>query len=214
MEEPIVFFGKKHKKGISKELAKNVDQSLAWENQNTSQYSPGIVKNTEIIARKIFSPIQIDVESGEIKTAAFDDVSNKGLSVNRLSQITENGIHEAGEIKANRDRESIPDRQYCGFIKASVNKIRKDLEGENRVFAVYDTALENDISHADVCMIQQGVMNNLPKSAANKERRRRLRENFGPLEIQTTKRSPISTNRFSLVFLFLLFVSLMFFWFS
>ena len=95
-----------------KYLADNFEKALEWERLSVSEYSPGIVEDHEIIVRQIYSPIHIDDESGEIKTAAFDDALNKGLSGNRLHHSNEEHIHKLGKSKAEHDRQTKPERQY------------------------------------------------------------------------------------------------------
>ena len=183
MDDPIVFF--ENSKDISKQLAKNQEKALEWEQVKTSKYSPGIVKNDETVVRQIFSPIHVDEETGEVKTAAFDDASNKGLSVNRLAHASPEDIHQSGEKKADTDRKSgKEDRAYLGFVEADVEKIRSDLEDNTRVFTVYDTALKKAIHHGDVCTIKQNdcQIPKLSKKLAKKERRLRLQRKFSTLQ--------------------------------
>lgn len=186
MDDPILFF--ENSIDISKELAKKHKKALEWEQVKTSKYSSGIITNEEIVVRQIFSPVHIDEETGDIKTAAFDDSSNKGLSVNRLAIATAKEIHVLGETKAVRDRESgKPERLYLGFVETCVQIIRSDLEDNCRVFAVYDTALEDAIHHGDVCTIKQNgcEIPPLSKKVAKKERRLRLQRKFSELKYST-----------------------------
>jgi hypothetical protein len=63
-------------------LQDNPQQALDWELAcSASEYSPGRVQDCEILHRQIFHPIHLDDETGKLKPAAFDDASNKGLSV-------------------------------------------------------------------------------------------------------------------------------------
>ena len=162
-------------------LSKYQDVALRWEYVTSSNYSSNVVSNEEEVARLILSPIHIDKETGDIFPAAYEDVSNKGLSVNRLSMHkSKNTIHQIGEEKANRDRERNPNREYIGFAIASVNAIRSEVENSVRNFAVYDTALEDITCHADVCLINQGPdpIANLPPKAARMQRRLKLKNIF------------------------------------
>lgn len=165
-------------------MSQNQEVALKWEDMSSSQYSSGVVVDDEKIARLILSPIHIDKETGDIFPAAYDDVSNKGLSVNRLSMHeSKNTVHQIGEDKASRDRERDSSREYIGFAVASVNAIRRQIENSVRVFTVYDTALEDIRCHADVCLINQGenIIEKLPPKAAKMQRRRTLQGVFDKL---------------------------------
>ncbi|KEA51447.1 hypothetical protein DT73_17180 [Mangrovibacter sp. MFB070] len=170
-----------------KELSKEYDSSLSLEKETVSEYSPGIISNEEYVCRQVFSPIHYDSDTGEIKSAAFDDVTNKGLSVNRLSCLDEAGIHQLGITKAENDnvRKGNSERVYLGFAKSNVNEIRRiidkfeDSDKEKRIFAVYDSSLADVPSHADICQIEHNqCSSSLGKKATNMLRRARLQEKF------------------------------------
>lgn len=165
-------------------LSDNFETALELERESVSGFSPSTVCENESFARQIFTPIHIDLETGDIKTAAFTDAFDKGLSVNRISYIANEEIHQLGENKAQLDRENRPDRMYLGFITAKVSELRSCLEGGKRIFAIFDTALEEVPSHADLCVLLLGAnesSNPLPKKAARKKRRLTLKRIFGNL---------------------------------
>jgi hypothetical protein len=172
-----------------KKLAEDIDKSIEWESESVSDYSPGVVEDTEDIARQIFSPIHIDSDSGEVKTAAFDDVSNKGLSVNRKKFVTDCALHELGEKLAEKYNDSKPNsnRKYMGYVYARTENIRLTMENKIRVFTVYDTALKEIPHHADVCMLLHDLDESqnppLTKKLARKARRLRLQRLFSGLNI-------------------------------
>lgn len=180
--EYIIFFGNEDvAQNKCKLLAENYDKTLEWESLSVSEFSPGIVKNAECIARQIFYPMHID-DDGEIKTVAFDDAFNKGLSINRLDYADEKDIHQLGESKAERDRLLKPERKYIGFVEASVSHFRTFFECDKRAYAIFDTATEDVFHHADVCVIIFGPINcksyDLPKKAALKNRRFEMKKIF------------------------------------
>lgn len=141
--------------------------------------SPGVVLDDEFVARQIFSPIHYDEDQDEIVAAAFQDVSDKGLSVNRLNYASEQDIHTSGLVKAEKDRERRPNRKYIGFVESSVGDIRSIFEDEIRIFTVYDSALPQAEHHADICQIFfEGSVQGLPKKVANMDRRKKLQEKF------------------------------------
>ena len=128
-------------------LTENYEQSLEWEKESVSSHSCGIVKDEEILARNIFSPHHYDTETGEIKSLAFDDVLNKGLSVLRYSYTTSDEIISIGEDKQKETHE------YLGYVTIQAKCIREYIIGLNRAMAIYDTALEDLLMHADICSI-------------------------------------------------------------
>jgi hypothetical protein len=146
------------------------------EQGSVSPYSPGTVQHNELLARLIFSPIHIDEVDGSVKEAAFSDVQDKGLSVNRLTSSNAEEIDKIGEEKAKQDKlsESKRDREYLGVVMASAGEIRaiKNPGSDGRAFCIYDTALKNNISHADVCQLLVG------NKAKRKEARRTLHKTF------------------------------------
>lgn len=155
MTESQKFFDNpEHTKEKCKLLAGMYIQSIAWEKEKVSIYSPDIVEDKEEIARQIFSPIHVDQETQELTTLAFDDMFNKGLSVNRLKLISISNLNEKGMEKAKKDRERRPDREYAGMVTALVTDIRKATD-KIQWFTIYDTSLQDDISHADICCIHQ-----------------------------------------------------------
>lgn len=154
MSEAIEFFSDKSiAKDKCKYLAEEYARSLTWEKEKVSIHSPGTVQNDEKIARQIHSPHSYDQESGKLTTFAFDDMFNKALSVNRLSFTDTEELHDVGENRAEKARESNPKREYVGLSIAEVTEVRSCYEGLERWFAVYDTSNEDDISHADVCCV-------------------------------------------------------------
>lgn len=177
--DPISFFSNEEQsKRICKELAKDHKQALSFEEVSVSCFSPGIIEHDEFIARQIHSPIHFDEDKGDFTVAAFDDVFNKGMSTNRLRFESDQEVHNIGKAKAETDRGRRPDRQYMGFVKALVGKIRADFEGELRTFGVYDTSTENSQSHADLCGLILSGSSGLPKNAARLQRRHRLKKIF------------------------------------
>lgn len=175
----------------SKLLAENHAHALALELCSVSTFSPGTVSNQEIVARQIFSPIHLDEEDNTIKAAAFDDVSNKGLSVNRLSYTNEETIHSTGQAKASNDNNyainngqpSKANRSYIGYIVANVAEIRNYQDENHRIYAVYDSSLELAIEHADVCMIKHDTINPNGSKWVKMFRRKKLQEMFSELVV-------------------------------
>ncbi|MDQ1339565.1 MAG: hypothetical protein QG567_717 [Campylobacterota bacterium] len=153
--------------------------ALEWEQGEVSNYSPSIVEDKEIIARQIFSPLHFDIVNGELLPSAFSDVENKGLSVDRMAYTTDKTLHYNGRTMAAEANQTRTYREYFALYKAKVSTIRSILEGEIRVFAVYDTSLENRKSHADVCKITTSSI--LPAKSFKLFIRKRLSEAFSEI---------------------------------
>ena len=138
------------------------DKLLAWELETASKYSPGPVSNAELLHRQIISPIHFDEETNSFTPMAFDDASDKGLSVNREPYITEEQISCMARARVDSFNISNPDkkeRSFSGIVHFLCNDVRQitvnTAQGLSpiRGFCVYDTALEDDKSHSDICQI-------------------------------------------------------------
>ena len=138
------------------------DILLRWELETASEHSPCPVKDTEYLYRQIISPIHYDEETKTFTPTAFDDASNKGLSVNRESYATENDISFKGIERVNNFNVNSPEkpqrtfsgvvRFYCYDIRQITVNTKQGLSPV-RGFCVYDTALQEDKSHSDICQI-------------------------------------------------------------
>ncbi len=128
-------------------LTENYEQSLEWEKESVSSYSCGTVKDDEGLARNIFSPHHYDISTGSLTTLAFDDILNKGLSVLRCNQVDTAKIIEIGKNKK-KDTHG-----YHGYIRVQAKTIREYVVDSKRAMAIYDTAMIDLFSHADICSI-------------------------------------------------------------
>jgi len=128
-------------------LTENYEQSLEWEKESVSLYSCGVVKDDEGLARNIFSPHHYDISTGSLTTLAFDDILNKGLSVLRCNQVDTAKIIEIGNNKK-KDTHG-----YHGYIAVQAKTIREYIVDSKRAMAIYDTAMIDLLSHADICSI-------------------------------------------------------------
>ena len=144
------------------------------ENQTVSEFSPGVVGDDEDVARNVYSPIHINNETGEVLPTFFSDVKDKGLSVNRIEHVSAQGMREMGLIKLKTDlANGKTDRTYEGFVRAKADNIRAVSDENGRSFCVLDTALEGNVSHADVCQ-SMGIRTR----SENKEIRKKLYDIF------------------------------------
>lgn len=127
----------------------------ACESHSVSPHSVGPVANDETVWRIILSPVHWDVTTGKVKELAFEDASNKGLSVQRLAVIrSEDGIRACGlrqaTLKVGRTFEFA-----CGAVASAIRSIRNIEDGGR--FCIYDTAEVDDAGHADVCQTRHGT---------------------------------------------------------
>lgn len=119
------------------------------------------------------SPVHYDVAAGKVKEAAFDDASNKGMSVQRLVVTGSEGeIRQRGHARASAK----PGRTFevaVGATAAGICALR-GLEDGGR-FCIYDTADPSDPGHADVCQTRHGSKH------ARAQLRRELQKQFSLL---------------------------------
>jgi hypothetical protein len=169
----------------SAELALNPEAAIALELESVSSHSPRVVSSEEMVARQVYSPIHVDDDGVKITAAAFTDVGNKGLSVDRLSFVSLDDVSKAGNNKAETDRIAGKDREYLGVSIAKVGDIRSivDAHDSKRVYGVFDSALPHAVHHADVCCIvpEQDPSFTPGKKVLKKARRRALQECFGAI---------------------------------
>ena len=109
-------------------------------------------RSFEVLIRTLYSPYQIN-ENGMVTPASFRDALKRGLSINRKSCIDEADLPRRIEGKIERDRKAGKERdEFYRVVTARCGDVRQlfSEEGE-RLFCIYDTASEEDVSHADVC---------------------------------------------------------------
>lgn len=152
-------FFEKHSNNPSKcEHLNKEPLRLVWQNEPASKYSPGPVSDDENLCRQVFSPIHIDMDNKTLKPTALSDAENKGLSVFRLAHTKESEIINAGHSKALNDNlAGKPPRDFVATINMNAGEVRtiKNHEGKPG-FGIYDTALEHQISHSDICHVEPG----------------------------------------------------------
>lgn len=135
---------------------------LQWEQESASEFSPGIVLDEEILYQQIVDPTHIAPSGEGLKPVAFQDSSNKGLSVNRVIHSTvqiliQRGIERAE--KFNLENPMRPAKTLWGFAKFKTERVRQiiaEYVGQ-RAFYVYDTGNPDDPSHADICQCVKDV---------------------------------------------------------
>lgn len=138
----------------------SLETQLEWEAETASSHSPGPIKNDETLIRYWLNPVHYDRQTGTLKATAFDDASNKGLSVNRLNHVSLEDIRDTAQVRVEAWIQANPDkipRELIGYSDFSAGEARSvqvvEPPPSRRAFAVYDTANLQDKSHADVCQI-------------------------------------------------------------
>lgn len=138
---------------------------LAWEQECASEHSPGPVYNSEILYRQMLNPTHYDPVNKILKVTAFSDTSDKGGSVNRANHVTKVEVLAAAQRRVaqiNERKTPGSEVELWQLIELNCSDVRAILTPSNsevpnsRAFGVYDTALEHDRSHADICQIVSG----------------------------------------------------------
>lgn len=140
--------------------AKPEATQVTWETETCSDHSPGPVQDDECLVRAFDQPTHY--RDGEILPSAFTDVAVRGLSCNRLNYTTiDAALARSRErvVLANARRGSnAAERETVAYATLSVAYLRGLLCGAppRRGLAVYDTGMQDDPSHADVCLLVAG----------------------------------------------------------
>lgn len=101
--------------------------------------SPGAITGQETLAR--FVPlIHFDSATGTVKPSLFEHARRMGMSVTRVEHTGPDGLARQQET-----------RNYLGYVAASCADIRGVLWEGSRAYCIYDTALQDNTAHADVC---------------------------------------------------------------
>lgn len=133
---------------------------------SASRHSPGVVLSEEELVRQVHSPVHWDSATNEVKLGFYDDLTSKGLSVNRRKYANSDDLSNVSHSRATSSG-----REAVGFVCAIASSINKLLSDENgQLGAVFDTAKHDDPSHADVCATVA------PDNAKRRELRYRLYE--------------------------------------
>jgi hypothetical protein len=119
----------------------------------------------EVLIRTLYSPVHINMETGGVDPSAFQDAVDLGLSVNRKDHTTGENLKASIEKKIADDIAA--GKRTDGFWKV-VTVLCGDVRGvlweaSARLYCVYDTAKEDDPSHADVCQALD-----IPKGTENR----------------------------------------------
>ncbi|WP_313818709.1 hypothetical protein [Cupriavidus sp.] len=135
-----------------------IAERFEWEQgQSASKHSPGIVRNEEVICRQLHSPVYIERSTKMLKPTAFDDITNKGLSTDRIAHSGKEAIIAAGHARAEAYNANITDpekkRSLIAIAHLDCTKVRQHQVNGKQAIGVFDTALQENVAHSDVCAL-------------------------------------------------------------
>ena len=113
-----------------------------------SQYSPGPVASSEILARFVFAPVHVR-RNGNLKPSIFSHVSNKGCSIQRESMA---GTGEmVGFVEGFLGKNETA--SWVGLITGKCEDVRQiRFDGSMKsVVCVYDTGNVGNPAHGELC---------------------------------------------------------------
>lgn len=132
---------------------------IDWELSSASKHSPGPVEDAEDLIRYWISPFHFNTATGQLKPTAFEDASDKGLSVNRSKFTTPEAVQAMAVDRVDEWNKNNPTREqrtllgYSTFTAGEVRSVMTDGSPPRRALGVFDTAKPDDASHADVCQL-------------------------------------------------------------
>lgn len=126
------------------------------------KWSPRPVTNSERIISVVTNKNYVS-NSGLIEPSMIDARIKNGISTDRRDLSSPESIL----LRAKQLTDSNPNKSYCGSVVFCVGSLRAIAFGTDRVFAVYDTALESNCAHAEL------AMTNVPKPSATGTKKRK-----------------------------------------
>lgn len=132
-------------------LVNDVHPGFACELETCSPFSPGPVEDDEDVAFLLINPLHYDEVRETIVPDAFQELINRDLSVIRTTYATDKEADATRDELIARGLDRIPPslRLVNEVCIGSVRKLREPTPGD-RMFAVYDTALNDKPAHASV----------------------------------------------------------------
>lgn len=130
--------------------------NCACEQVSVSPYSPGLVEPEEYLLRVIYSPHHVEHDTGKLKPTALDDVSGRGLSVNRRRYTTPQETQQQISSKLDTAYAKEKGHRYVGVVVLNAGAVREISEQGKRLFGIYDTAEDDNRAHSDVCQVRLG----------------------------------------------------------
>jgi len=156
-----------------------VPERHGWEKLTASMFSPGPVQDEEQILRIGYAPNMVDAD-GKLTPLGLQDVMNKGFSTDRRSYADEAEVWNRGVASAaawNELNPLKPQRSVKTLHMAPVDQTRAlRCPADAQAFGVYDTGLEKNSAHADVCLLSED-------KAARHQLVFDLRDTFVPVKV-------------------------------
>lgn len=138
-----------------------IEDRFVWETLSSSRFSPAPVKS-ELVVRQIHDPVYWNKDKGELTPEAFDDMCNKGLSTDRLRYTSVEAVTQAGIERAAQYNQANPEkrpRTLIALAQIHSDEIRAHKSNSLQTLGIYDTAIEDNVAHADVCLLVTGKQN-------------------------------------------------------
>lgn len=139
-------------------VGKTEEELIGWEKETASPHSPGPVTDDELLYHQILDPTNLS-ESGGLHPKSFDTATGIGMSVHRAGVISFDEMKAIGRARAERYNREHPDnpqqRSLWGFVPIQTATVRSMISQvtNTRGLFVFDTALRDDISHADIAQL-------------------------------------------------------------
>ena len=122
--------------------------SLDSETTTQSEFSPGIVENSELLLRLLFEPEHI-VDNLVINTAiSIEDLKSRGLSLDRIKFANKSLINKRIVNQQIKNRKNRKTHCLASFDCKSVREIKND--NQVRELILIDDAIEENIAHASI----------------------------------------------------------------
>jgi hypothetical protein len=154
--------------------------NFACEKCRCSPYSPGPVKDEEVLGFLLVDPTHYDDISRTVTPDAFKELLNRDLSMIRSQYASAEDVEGTRAKLVERGQRKTPPevRLVNEVCVISAADLRKAEIGGQRIFAVYDTALSENNAHASIFTTEAQIK-------GNKVSRKRLRERCHSLMSRT-----------------------------
>lgn len=166
------------------ELQKLVDElhpNFKCENTRCSSFSPGAVNDEECLAFILIDPHHYDQVRNVVVPDAFQELTKRDLSTLRCAFATKSEADDTKNHLESRGSINFEKKRAVSEVCIAVaNEIREAADPDGRIFAIYDTALEQTPSHASIFT--------RPDVFKNRQLRKMARQKIH--EIFTRKRVP------------------------
>jgi hypothetical protein len=147
-----------------------VQPNCRCEEHSVSEFSSGPVANDEVLVRLLVSPFHMQKKKALPRAAALTDAERGGLSTFREKEATKEQIRTVAESLVKRARLADSKAGIFGVLKLKCSVVRDfcadgDTHGS---YCVYDTALRETTSHAEIFQRVAGADADLIDDRRNK----------------------------------------------